>query len=382
MITKYQIQRSKNMLLIIVVLPIVLAVFMLAFLVNQSAGIPTPIKDTNGKPIEGSMSEKVFVNIGGIQQGMFIRSKNSSKPVLLFLHGGPGFPNYFLFEKYQPGLEDYFTVCYWEQRGCGLSYYSGMEKESVNLEQLTADALELSRYLCKQFGKEKIYIMAWSGGTTIALPAVARDPSLFHAYIAIGQITNQPVSERIAFKYMLSEFKKTNQQNALRTLKKYRNLESDADLISFYNSAARDNYMHQLGIGTMRNMKSILSGIFIPVWKCNAYTFQEKFKIWKSKLVFIPKTNVKNQTLAIDFGAMYRTLEIPFYCISGKHDYTVNYELTRNYFDQLNAPLKGFYTFENAAHGPLFEDTDHFRKIIESDILNLKTSLADPREEN
>jgi pimeloyl-ACP methyl ester carboxylesterase len=41
---------------------------------------------------------------------------------MLFLHGGPGMPEYFLTEDYHTELEDSFAVCYWEQRGAGLSY--------------------------------------------------------------------------------------------------------------------------------------------------------------------------------------------------------------------------------------------------------------------
>jgi hypothetical protein len=36
----------------------------------------------------GSISEKVFIKIGGVKQGMFIKSKDVKNPVLLYLHGG------------------------------------------------------------------------------------------------------------------------------------------------------------------------------------------------------------------------------------------------------------------------------------------------------
>lgn len=148
-----------------------ITIYVLLFL---SPGKPETFKDENGNPLKGSISEKIFVNIGGVKQGMFIRTKNIDKPVLLFLHGGPGFPNYFLFDKYNPDLEDFFTVCYWELRGGGLSYNSRLTKESITLNQLTTDAIEVTNYLRERFAKGKIYIMAWSGGTTIALPAYRR----------------------------------------------------------------------------------------------------------------------------------------------------------------------------------------------------------------
>jgi len=63
--------------------------------------------------------------------------------------------------------------------------------------------------------------------------------------------------------------------------------------------------------------------------------------------------------------------------ISGKYDLTVNVDLSGDYYNRLHAPMKGFYTFENSAHGPLFEEPERFRQILEIDVLNNGISLAD-----
>ncbi len=83
-------------------------------------GKPRPFVDKRGRPLEGSISEKIHVNINGLQQGMFIKSKDQTHPVLLYLHGG--LPEYFLTERYPTGLEDDFTMVWWDLRGAGLSY--------------------------------------------------------------------------------------------------------------------------------------------------------------------------------------------------------------------------------------------------------------------
>ncbi len=358
---------------------ILLGVFFLLFaiLLNISPGRVETYKDENGNSLQGSISEKIFVIIGGVKQGMIIRGKNTDNPVLLFLHGGPGFPNYFLFEKSNPGLEDYFTVCYWEQRGGGVSYTPEVTIESMTLDQLVSDAIEVTNYLRERFEKDKIYMMAWSGGTTIALPAASRAPELFHAYIAMGQITRQRESERIAYEFMLKKFTELNDQRSVKELKKFRDLKTESDLISFYNSVTRDNLMHVLGIGTMRSMKSVFRDIFLSVWNCRAYTLKEKYNIWKSKLMFLPKTNLKNETLTSDFSGAFPEIAVPIYFVSGRYDLTVNVDLSKDYCDHLNAPLKGFYTFENSAHGPLFEEPDRMREILINDVLQGRNDLAD-----
>ena len=118
----------------------VLLLFLLLLL--YSPGKPAPVKDNNGKPLAGSISEKVFLEIGGVRQGMFIRGKSLSNPVLLYLHGG--MPDYFLTPRYPVVLEEYFTVVWWEQRWAGLAYHPGTRPEAITPEQLISDTRELT----------------------------------------------------------------------------------------------------------------------------------------------------------------------------------------------------------------------------------------------
>ncbi|MDN3687753.1 alpha/beta hydrolase [Cyclobacterium jeungdonense] len=352
-------------------------VFLLGFLLWISPGKPSPFLDSAGNPLPESVSEKVFVQVGGVRQGMFIRSKNIHRPVLLYLHGGPSFPNYFLIDKHQPGLEDYFSVCYWEQRGGGLSYSPEVDLQSMSYEQLVADAVEVTHYLRKRFGKEKIYLLAHSGGTPIALQAAAQNPQLYEAYMAMAQITDQAESEKIAYEYMMQIYQQKNDHKSFKQMKQYPILEKNSLVYDFYTSPIRDRMMHELGIGTMREMKSIFKDVFIPVWTCMAYTLAEKINIWRSKFFFLPKTNLPREVLSRNFAAEVPKLDIPIYFFSGRYDYTVNRELSKAYFRKLEAPLKGFYTFENSAHSPLFEENKKMRLIIERDVLNGRLDLAD-----
>ena len=137
----------------IAILAIMLGSLLILWLVilYYSPGKPETFLENMGKPLAGSLSEKTFITIGGIRQGMFIKSKNPKNPVLLYLHGG--IPDYFLTRKYPTGLEDYFTVVWWEQRGFGLSYSASIPAETMNLDQMISDAKELTDYLRTRFGQ-------------------------------------------------------------------------------------------------------------------------------------------------------------------------------------------------------------------------------------
>jgi hypothetical protein len=65
--------------------------------------------------------------------------------------------------------------------------------------------------------------------------------------------------------------------------------------------------------------------------------------------------------------------------LEGVYDYTCSYTLAKEYFEQLKAPVKGFYTFEQSAHSPMFEEPEKTQKILREDVLAGANSLADAK---
>ncbi len=130
--------------------------------------------DVDGSALAGSISEKIRVPVNGVEQGMFIKGRDEKNPILLFLHGGPGMPGYFLNDDYPTGLEHDFTVCWWEQRGAGLSYRADIPPESMTVEQFVADTIEVTKYLRRRFGRDRITLMGHRGPALAVRLARAR----------------------------------------------------------------------------------------------------------------------------------------------------------------------------------------------------------------
>jgi pimeloyl-ACP methyl ester carboxylesterase len=86
-----------------------------------------------------------------------------------------------------------------------------------------------------------------------------------------------------------------------------------------------------------------------------------------------------DEMIATDLAQQVNEVNIPIYFFHGIHDYTVSYPLAKNYFKALHAPVKGFYTFENSAHSPHFEEPQRVHKIFANDVLKGKVSLADKK---
>ncbi len=365
--------------IVLISLSIILAfVLVLAgVLLVMSPGKPKPFLDKNGKVIAGSISEKIYVNINGVKQGMFIESKNKNNPVLLFLHGGPGMPEYTFFEKYCPQIANSFTVCYWEQRGSGLSYKNDILASSETTEQLISDTLSVTNYLRNRFGQQKIYLMGHSWGTYLGIQVAARDPQLYKAYIGVGQVSQQRESEIQAYQYMLGQYQADGDKNMVKKLETYPVTKYVSALNAYLKSSLRDNAMHKLGIGTMHDMHSVITGIFFPVMESRAYTLGEKINIWRGKAFLKNSTDLENQMLSTDLTIRVPKLDIPTYFFSGIYDYTVSHTLAESYFKKLQAPIKGFYLFKDSAHSPMFEEPDKFMHIMQEDVLTGKNNLAD-----
>ena len=104
-------------------------------------------KGDKGNQLEGSISEKIKIDINGAQNGLFINGKNLDNPVLLFVSSGPGTDDYFLNEKYPDmHIEDEFTVCYWDYRGMGIVYDKNIDDEIIvqaNKDNIPSNAISI-----------------------------------------------------------------------------------------------------------------------------------------------------------------------------------------------------------------------------------------------
>ncbi|HSA96208.1 MAG TPA: alpha/beta fold hydrolase [Acidobacteriota bacterium] len=367
-------RRRLKMFALTITLLLVLSLFMFigAVCINSSSR-PKPFVDKDGRPLAGSISEKAFVDINGARQGMFIKGRSFSNPVLLYLHGG--MPDFFLTQGHPTGLEDHFTVVWWEQRGAGISYAGDIDPKTLNSRQLIEDTKSLSRYLCQRFGREKIYLMGHSGGSFIGLQATAEAPELYHAYIGVAQMVDQRASEKEAYDYMLRLFEKAGDKGMARQLGRAP-VHRQGDIPRAY-LAVRDKAMHRLGVGTKHTMRSVFSGLFIPSLFFKEYSISDKIKLWKAKAK-AGLSVISDEILTTDLSRRVTRLEVPFYVFHGSMDHTVSYALSKAYFERMEAPQKGFYTFAHSAHCPLFEEPQKMIRILVRDVLKNDHILSDP----
>lgn len=336
------------------------------FVVLRSPGKAQPFKDEYGNVLADSVSEVVYTEIGGIQQGMILKGRNTAKnPVLLFLHGGPGSPEFMMASPSKLRLEEVFTVCWWDQRGSGLSFDTSIDPETMTLERFVEDTVEVVEYLRARFGVEKVYLMGHSWGSMLGVYTVARHPELFHAYIGVGQVADQFRSEMLAYEYMVETATARGDEKLLAKLRQYA-IERPEDLTDAYMQV-RSEGMNKYGVGSSRRYKSMWDAYIMPMVVCREYTLMQKLNYMRgmaeSSAIMMPLV------LEDSLFESVPSLDVPVYIVQGLYDYQVSYTVAKEYYEALDAPAKQFYTFEDSAHSPLFEEPSRFMQIMREDVL-------------
>lgn len=349
-----------------VIISVMIGIILIAFigLWILSPGKIKPYLDNNGNVLTNSVSEIIRMEIGGLEQGIIVKGKNVQNPVMLFLHGGPGNPEYLLAKDL--GLEDYFTVCYWEQRGGGMSYSAKLAPETITLEQMVADTAEVTNYLRERFGKDKIYLMGHSCGTFLGIHAVAKHPELFEAYIGISQVVNQLESEKLGYQHLLLAAKTDKDTKLEKQLLEY-NL-NDAESVTTGWLMLRSEALGKRGNGLFHTPRSQFSQVLWPLITLPEYTLSDKYGYMMGSLFMLdtPFNNAQFSTNIID---TIPQLEVPLYLFHGEHDLQVNYLISKEFFDTVQAPVKQFYSFSDSAHVPFLEEPEKFMQIVKKDIL-------------
>lgn len=303
-------------------------------------------------------TKKIFRMVNKNMNGMFISSTNENNPVLLFISGGPGVPEVWLNEayakEYPNELSKYFTVCWWDYLGEGLSYDSKIKPQEITLERLASDAHEVAEYLKTTYKKQKIYLMAHSSGTNLGFYLAQTNKNDFYCYFAMGQDHNdQNRRYEEGYYFMKKVFEEKGDKKSLEKMNKLVTVLEDGTFkINKPEKIGKDweEILLLAGCATTRQMKSDYKDIFKKQMSCKCYTFGERINFWKGKSL-LGKSEYRKYRINPSVPCV-----IPVHFLSGYYDYTTPITLSKELYQTIEAPEKSFYTFHNSAHSPLWEE--------------------------
>lgn len=313
-----------------------------------------------------------YVPIGGLQQFVSIRGQDRRNPVLLILHGGPGFPTSTIAWWGTRSLEEYFTVAHWDQRGAGKTYLANDPAEVAGTmvpERFVDDTEEMTAWLRTEFGQEKIFVLGTSWGSYVGLKFALRRPEWLHAYIGMGQAINNPESERRGYAHALAAARNSGNRQAIADLESIAPYAEAGRPIPLADIALERRWSDYFG-GVMAYRERQIDGIAVrlaPEYSDNEARRAYAGNGFSQEFLF-------SEIIGVDMSAETR-MDCPLIVLAGRHDRSVNSYVAREWFDTVEAPFKHFEWFENSAHEIIAEEPGkllltlvaHARPLAESE---------------
>ena len=301
--------------------------FLLFILINNQSFCQTSI-ETN---------QVIF--IGGIKQYIRIKGKDISKPLLLFLHGGPGSSLMNKTDQITGKLQQHFVVVQWDQRETGETLLLNKSSQPLTISLFNNDTHDLVDSLLKQFQRPKLYLAGYSWGTGLGFYMADKYPELLYAYIAISPVINQWESEKIALAMLKTKVSDKGRKELGQVKIPFENAEQ-----LYYHRKWLFSYSGQKFVGlTFRKS-------FIQAWGATWF-------------------NVWSEACAINLFETLTAIRCPVYFFAGEKDYQTNHSITQKYFSIVSAPKKDLFLFAEAGHGLPETDPGLFQDIIIDKIL-------------
>ena len=309
------------------------------------------------------------VNIGGVTHWFHVRGRRRNNPILLFLHGGPGWPHIGWYDDIQRPWEDYFTVVQWDQRQTGKSY-APLRKigHTITYEHYIQDAEAMIDHLRQRFGQDKIVLMGTSFGSNLGMHLVKRRPECLHAYIGVGQVVNKMNSARVESELLLEEATRRGDQvlmDKLTALSPFPNPENPAK--SFYDNAffLMD---HESRYGKAYPCPDGLAHLFsntaIKKWMSPHYTLLDH---WHRLFGDVPGADhpFAQEFIRYDLPTQLgSSFDVPIFFFTGVDDFHIPATLSDEWFQAIDAPYKEHVWFEHSAHVPFETEPGEFLRAL------------------
>ena len=313
-------------------------------------------KDEKDSSNASPVNEQTYLVLGGDEQYVEITGTSDKDPVLLFIHGGPGWPQTPHLRYFNAELANSMILVAWEQAGCGKSYMNDSTVENLSLEKFISDAHELTQLLKKKFNKDKIYLAGFSWGSVIGLHLAERYPEDYEAYIGISQLINSRRSIELSKEWIKDQAIQKKDTQMLKNIALLEKMDSSLckdELDCFYKK-----YELLVQYGGHIYSKEAEEQIKIAETKYEDYKDYD----WLKGFLY---TNAKlgDALFQTDLNHI-KTLKIPAWFLVGRHDWSLPASVTEDFVKNLSAPKKEMVWFENSGHEPLEEEAALFNKEI------------------
>ncbi|WP_229076425.1 alpha/beta fold hydrolase [Actinoplanes sp. DH11] len=305
----------------------------LALLAALLVAFAVPARTT---PVPGGVA--AMARVDGLT--VMIRGARPDLPVLLFVPGTPGGSETGAVREHLAGLERHFIVATMDRRA-----FPG---PSVSLDSEVADVLAVTAHLRSRFGRHRIHLLGFSGGSLVGAVAAARSPAQFHAYVGTGQAVDLRASDEIFYADILAWARATGRTEVADGLAAqgpppYPGFR-EYELFLLHETEAYGQGTPPVGVGGPE--RTLLA---------KAHTLTAIMDTWDA---LYPKLQ------SVDLRRDVPRLAVPAWFVQGSEEMRGLEELFTPWYEQLQAPAKRLFVVPGAGHRAMFEQPDRFVAIM------------------
>lgn len=289
------------------------------------------------------------VKINNTKLVFSISQNQQKKPIILYLHGGPGDSCIPLTKKFNADLEEDFTFINLDQRGAGLSYYPFSEEENLTIQVILDDIYEFICYLLERLKQEKLVIMGHSWGSALGLLFIQEHPELVSQYIGIGQVVDMKKNIQCQKVFLVEKMKNIT---AIERL----NLEQEP--VSAILFLTKKIVAYGGSLNGHKNYRKLIT----------PFIFSKDYSLWG----LIHRLRGSEQSIKFFMEELVElsfndclSFKVPITFCEGRNDFHVSSKLVAEYAKKIVSPNQIIW-FEQSGHFPQWEEPTKFNREIKT----------------
>ncbi|MEN6417686.1 MAG: alpha/beta hydrolase [Clostridiaceae bacterium] len=300
-----------------------------------------------------------FVSTNGIETYLLqYPNADIAKPVLLFVHGGPGESTVPFMHFFYQSFGSLCSLATYDQRGTGRTLMknpSAKPEMRLLLEDLHAVIAHLKQY----YHVPKIALIGQSWGSGLSSVYALEHPEDLLCYIGVGQLIDGQKNERVGWETLRQRMLDASSEKDLAGL----------DAIGEYpfGGSSPFSFDKLMRVRKLQRKYGLAVRFGASFFQAVLFSPHNNFSILKmAKASFVANREMIEWVMTkFSLYALPVKYDVPVFYLLGDRDYQTPFSIAASYFKAIEAPHKELISIHNAGHFPQLDNLPDFVSALQ-----------------
>lgn len=280
----------------------------------------------------------------GKQQKVLIEGRSKELPIVITLHGGPGFPMPFSVgcRGMFPEFTNNFIMVYWDQLGCGANNYR--LQEAFSMDDFVNMTIELIKEVRKLFPDNKMLLFGMSWGSVLALKSLLAMESEISAVVIWGQLIRELFLNEEVYGALQGAGVSEKSLERVRKLKPEEIKAKDIKLLTGYIRKNTEGYISKQG------EQVPMGGLMLGMLKSPDYRLKDFMAVVMNKTA--GDMRLWRELLQMDLTNDLCKVQRPYYILQGDTDIVASTKLAKQVVEEAQNDNLYCHVVSNSGHIP------------------------------